>query len=58
MFGLFKKKSEIEKLEQKYTALLAEWHKLSTINRSQSDLKFAEAQVVLDKIEELKNNQI
>ncbi|NNK83487.1 MAG: Lacal_2735 family protein [Flavobacteriaceae bacterium] len=57
MFGLFKKKSEIEKLELKYTTLLAEWHKLSTINRSQSDLKFAEAQVILDKIEYLKNNQ-
>ena len=56
MFGIFKKKSELEKLESKYRKLLAEWHKLSTINRSQSDLKFAEAQVVLDKIEAIKKN--
>lgn len=56
MFGIFKKKSELEKLESKYKKLLEEWHKLSTINRSQSDLKFAEAQVVLDKIEAIKKN--
>ena len=51
MFGLFKKKSEKEKLEDQYEKLLAEAHKLSTINRTASDAKAAEADVVLRKIE-------
>lgn len=55
MFGLFKKKTEIEVLEAKYKKLLDEWHKLSTTNRTESDLKYAEAQKVADKIEALKN---
>jgi hypothetical protein len=48
MFGIFKKKSEKEKLEEK---LLAETHKLSTVNRTASDAKAAEADAVLKKIE-------
>jgi hypothetical protein len=54
MFGLFKKKSKIEKLEVKYRKLLEEAHKLSTINRSQSDIKTAEANEILTEIEQLK----
>ena len=53
MFGLFKKKSEKEKLEEQYEKLLAEAHNLSTINRTQSDAKAAEANDVLKKIEAL-----
>jgi hypothetical protein len=53
MFGLFKKKSEVEKLEEKYEKLLKEAHTLSTINRKESDLKQAEAAEVLKKIEEI-----
>jgi hypothetical protein len=55
MFGLFKKKSEVEVLEKKYKKLLDEWHKLSTTNRAESDLKYAEAQEVAAQIEALKN---
>lgn len=51
MFGLFKKKSETEKLQEKYEALMKEWHRLSTINRSKSDEKYAEAQKILDTLE-------
>ncbi|MGK0369424.1 MAG: hypothetical protein ACJAYZ_001292 [Bacteroidia bacterium] len=51
MFGLFKKKSEKEKLEDQYEKLLAETHKLSTVNRTASDAKAAEADAVLKKIE-------
>tara|TARA_R110000751_G_scaffold135_3_gene646 strand:- start:62560 stop:62727 length:168 start_codon:yes stop_codon:yes gene_type:complete len=51
MFGLFKKKSELEKLQDQYKKLLEESYKLSTINRSESDQKQAEAQAILDKIE-------
>ncbi len=53
MFGLFKKKSEKEKLEDQYETLLAEAHKLSTVNRTASDAKAAEADAVLRKIEAL-----
>ena len=53
MFGLFKKTSELEKLQKQYERLLAESHKLSTTNRSASDKKVAEAQIVLEKIEML-----
>ncbi|MBT8327318.1 MAG: Lacal_2735 family protein [Bacteroidia bacterium] len=53
MFGLFKKKTEKEKLEDAYEKLLAEAHRLSTINRTQSDAKAAEADQVLKKIEAL-----
>ena len=38
MFGLFKKKSEVEKLQEKYGKLMKEWHALSSTNRSESDM--------------------
>ena len=54
MFGLFKKTSELEKLQKKYEKLMADWHKLSTTNRTESDKKYAEAEKVLKDIEALK----
>lgn len=57
MFGLFKSKSPIEKLQKQYAQLLEEAHRLSTINRSQSDAKTAEAEAILKKIEELRAKQ-
>jgi len=57
MFGLFKKKSEVEKLKDSYKTLLNEAFKLSTTNRKQSDLKAAEANEVLNKIEFLQKNK-
>jgi hypothetical protein len=53
MFGLFKKKTEKEKLEDKYEKLLGEAHKLSTVNRTASDAKAAEADAILKRIEAL-----
>ena len=53
MFGLFKRKTETEKLQNRYKKLMAEWHDLSSIDRSASDAKYAEAQKVLDQLEEL-----
>lgn len=55
MFGLFKKKSALEKLETKYKTLMKEWHSLSSINRSESDKKYAEAEDVLKQIDALKS---
>jgi len=53
MFGLFKKKSAIDKLNEQYEKLLKESHRLSTIDRTASDAKVAEANDILKKIEEL-----
>ena len=52
MFSIFKKKkSKIQKLYDKYHQMQNEAFELSTSNRTQSDLKYAEAQEVLKEIE-------
>ncbi len=53
MFGLFKKKSEKEKLQEKHAALLKEAFELSKSNRSASDAKLAEAAKIADLISAL-----
>jgi hypothetical protein len=54
MFGLFKKKSELDKLREQYKKLQKESFDLSKYNRSAADKKLAEAEEVYKKIEELK----
>ena len=54
MFGIFKSKPKLDKLQKQYEKLMSEWHKLSSIDRSKSDQKYAEAQKVLDQIDILK----
>jgi hypothetical protein len=51
MFGLFKKKTEKEKLEEQYNKLIKKSHELSTVNRAESDKVAAEADAVLKKLE-------
>jgi len=53
MFGLFKKKSELEKLQKQYKKLLQEAHQLSTTNRKLSDEKVFEAEEIMKQIEAL-----
>jgi chaperonin cofactor prefoldin len=53
MLGLFKKKSAVEKLYDRYEKLMAESHSLSKSDRAASDRKFSEAQDVLKEIEAL-----
>ena len=53
MFGIFKKKTEIEKLEIKYKALLKEAYDLSKTSRSESDKKTFEAEEISKQIEKL-----
>ena len=55
MFGLFKKKSEVEKLQELYKKLMEEAFKLQSINRNQSDHKYQEADMVLKKIDLLES---
>lgn len=54
MFGLFKKKSEKDKLYEQYQKLTKEAHSLSTTNRKKSDQKVYEAEEVMKQIEALK----
>ena len=51
--GLFKRKSEKEKLQTKYEKLVQEAYKLSHSDRKASDLKTAEADEILKKIESM-----
>lgn len=51
--GLFKRKSEKEKLQAKYSKLIDEAYKLSHSDRRASDLKTAEADQVLKQMESL-----
>jgi len=54
MFGIFKKKTEKEKLQAQYEKLLKEAHTLSTTNRKLSDQKTFEAEEFMKKLENLK----
>lgn len=53
MFGIFKKKSELEKLQERYKKALEESYKLSHTNRAASDQKAVEADNILKEIERL-----
>jgi hypothetical protein len=57
MFGLFKKKSELDKLQDKYRKLMAEAHTLSQRDRRAGDEKMAEAEEVAKKIDAIKAQQ-
>jgi hypothetical protein len=54
MFGLFKKKSEKDKLYEQYQKLAKEAHSLSSTNRKLSDQKVYEAEDIMKKLEKLK----
>lgn len=54
MFGLFKKKTTLEKLDDQYKKLLSEAHQLASTDRSLSDKKMAEADIVGQKIDALR----
>jgi len=57
MFKLFKKKSPLDKLYDEYEKKMKEAHRLSVSDRSASDEKVAEADVILKKIDQLKAAQ-
>lgn len=54
MFGIFKKKTEVEKLQSKYESLMKEAYNLSKVSRSKSDEKVFEAEEISKQIEKLK----
>ena len=55
MFGIFKKKSEKDKLQESYKKVMEEAYKLQSINRTDSDKKYLEADNILKKIESLQS---
>lgn len=56
MFKLFKKKTQQERLMDEYKKLLKEAKDLSTISRAESVKKYAEADAVLLKIDQLEKD--
>ena len=50
---LFKRKTELEKLQDKYDSLMEEAYKLSKVNRTKSDEKTFEANEVLSEMTKL-----
>lgn len=57
MFGIFKKKTALQKLEEQYKKKMKEGYDLQSINRKDSDQKYLEAQQILEKIEALDKDQ-
>lgn len=53
MFGLFKKKTEMEKLQEKYEKIMKQSFDLSTKDRRASDAKVAEADLILKEMERI-----
>jgi len=53
MFGLFKGKTEKEKLQKQYQKLQEEAFKLSKIDRKAADQKYFEAEELMKKLEAL-----
>jgi hypothetical protein len=53
MLRIFKRKTELEKLQDQYEKLMKEAHDLSTIDRKKSDQKVAESEAVLVRINEI-----
>jgi len=56
MFSIFKKKTPLEKLQDRHAKLLQEAFVLSKSNRSASDVKMMEAQKVEQQIDDLQRN--
>ncbi len=57
MFKLFKKKSEIDQLEEDHKRVLEQAYKLSKTDRRASDAKHQEAAEIVKKIEQLETNK-
>tara|TARA_B100000073_G_C23514383_1_gene485153 strand:- start:53 stop:220 length:168 start_codon:yes stop_codon:yes gene_type:complete len=54
MFGIFRTRTKIEKLQIKYKSIINEAYTLSKISRKQSDEKYFEADQILKEINKLK----
>ncbi|MGQ7869726.1 Lacal_2735 family protein [Sunxiuqinia sp. sy24] len=50
MFGLFRRKSEVEKLQLKYNKLMQKYYELSKVNRREAEKYYVEAEDLLKQI--------
>ncbi len=50
MFGLFKRKSPIEKLQVKYNKLMKDYHEISKVNRKEAEKYYVQAETILTEI--------
>ena len=57
MFGIFRRKTKVEKLQLQYKSVMNKAYNLSKKNRKLSDEKYFEADQILKKIEMLKKNK-
>ncbi|MFT5723558.1 MAG: hypothetical protein ACI9JN_000672 [Bacteroidia bacterium] len=55
MFSFLKKKSPIDKLQKQYDGLMKDAHRLSSINRTEGDQKYTEADQIAKQIDLLLN---
>lgn len=56
MLSFFRKTRKVDKLYKKYRKLIKESRRLASSSRIESDLKYAEAQAVLDEVYSLSKN--
>jgi hypothetical protein len=57
MFGLFKKKSKLEKLQEKQRKLMSQAYEVSHSDRKKGDALLAEADELNKEIDELKKKE-
>ncbi len=55
MFRFFKRKSEVEKLQEKYNQLMKTYHELSKVNRREAEKSYVEAENILKQINSLQD---
>jgi hypothetical protein len=54
--GIFRKKTEADRLRNKYKRLMEEAYRISRLDRKASDKKYAEADAIMQRIHELESN--
>ena len=54
--GIFKKKTEEDRLRKQYKRLMEEAYRISRTDRKASDKKYAEADAVMQRIHEIESN--
>ena len=54
--GIFRKKTEADRLRKQYQRLMKEAYQLSRSDRKGSDKKYAEADAIMQRIQEIETN--
>ena len=54
--GIFRKKTEADRLRKQYQQLMKEAYRLSRSDRKGSDKKYAEADAIMQRIQEIETN--